>query len=140
MQMSKTGDLAVIIKAKDLSSYILTVTEKSPKRFRFTLTSRLQNYSLTIIENLILANEIYVQKTTMRAMQEAVVERRYMQRKAMAHLKLLSFMAQTAMESKCILPKQFEQISKKVYDTQNLLGAWMNSDKKRYDVPAESQG
>ena len=39
---------------------ILTITDKPPKRFRFTLVSRLQNYSLTIIEKLIMANEIYV--------------------------------------------------------------------------------
>ena len=38
----------------------MTITDKPPKRFRFTLVSRLQNYSLTIIEKLIMANEIYV--------------------------------------------------------------------------------
>ena len=58
--MNKQGDLSVITKAKEVCSYILTITDKPPKRFRFTLVSRLQNYSLTIIENLILANEIYV--------------------------------------------------------------------------------
>ena len=30
----------VITKAKDLCSYVLTVTQKSPKQFRFTFTSR----------------------------------------------------------------------------------------------------
>ena len=58
--MNKQGDLSVITKAKEVCSYILTITDKSPKRFRFTLVSRLQNYSLTIIEKLIMANEIYV--------------------------------------------------------------------------------
>ena len=58
--MNKQGDLSVITKAKEVCSYILTITDKSPKRFRFTLVSRLQNYSLTIIEKLITANEIYV--------------------------------------------------------------------------------
>ena len=58
--VNKQGDLSVITKAKEVCSYILTITDKSPKRFRFTLVSRLQNYSLTIIEKLIMANEIYV--------------------------------------------------------------------------------
>lgn len=30
------GELAVITKAKDLCNYIITVTDKSPKKFRFT--------------------------------------------------------------------------------------------------------
>ncbi len=53
------SELAVITKAKDLCSYVMTVTEKSPKRFRFTLTSRLQNYALDVIENLFMANETF---------------------------------------------------------------------------------
>ena len=43
------SELAVIIKAKDLCSYVMTVTDKSPKRFRFTLVAKLQNYALDII-------------------------------------------------------------------------------------------
>lgn len=39
MPMVKRSDLSVITKAKDLSSYILTITDKSPKKFRFTLVN-----------------------------------------------------------------------------------------------------
>lgn len=58
------SELSVITKAKDLCSYIMTVTDKSPKRFRFTLVSRMQNYGLDVIENLISANEIFVRVDT----------------------------------------------------------------------------
>ena len=54
------SELTVIVKAKDLCSYVLTVTEKSPKRFRFTLVAKLQGYALGTIENLYRANEVYV--------------------------------------------------------------------------------
>ena len=54
------NELSVISKAKNLCDYIMTVTERSPKRFRFTLVSRLQNYSLDVITALISANEIFV--------------------------------------------------------------------------------
>ena len=54
------SELAVITKAKDLCSYVMTVTDKSPKRFRFTLVAKLQNYALDIIENLYRANEAFV--------------------------------------------------------------------------------
>ena len=106
----------------------MTVTEKSPKRFRFTLVSRLQNYALDVIENLIMANETFVSKGDMRS----ATERMSYQRKAMSRLKLLSYMSELAMNQGCILPKQYGIITRQVYDTENMLGAWMNSDKKRY--------
>ncbi|MBR3637016.1 MAG: four helix bundle protein [Lachnospiraceae bacterium] len=120
--------MAVITKAKDLCSYIMTVTDKSPKRFRFTLVSRLQNYALDVIENLIMANETFVSEgdTRMAAMRMSY------QRTAMSRLKLLSYISELAMKQGCILPKQYELITKQIYDAENMLGAWMNSDKKRY--------
>lgn len=59
----KQSELTVITKAKDLCSYVMTVTQKSPKQFRFTFVSRLQNLSLSAIENLFRANDVFVTKT-----------------------------------------------------------------------------
>ena len=56
----KESELSVIVKAKDLGSYLFTVMEKSPKKFRFTFVSRIQNLSLDIVENLYRANFVYV--------------------------------------------------------------------------------
>ena len=50
--MGNEKELTVIVKAKDLCAYIMTITQKSPKQFRFTFVSRLQNLSLDIVENL----------------------------------------------------------------------------------------
>ena len=61
MDRKQHSELAVITKAKELCSYIILVTDKSPKRFRFTLVSRMQNYALDVIENLYMANEVFVQ-------------------------------------------------------------------------------
>ncbi len=130
--MDKKSELSVITKAKELCSYILTVTEKSPKRFRFTLTGKLQNYAINVIEMLIKANEIYVYESNRLVNMRLVEERIHLQREAMTNLKLLSYMTQVAMEQQCILPKQYEQITRKVYDCQNLLGAWMKSDANRF--------
>ena len=49
----------------------------------------------------------------------------------MTDLKLLGYMAMLSMAQECILPKQYEQIARQVTDCQNLLGAWMNSDRRR---------
>ncbi len=122
------SELTVITRAKDLCSYILTVTDKSPKRFRFTLVAKLQNYALNVIENLYCANEVPMQT----ADPSRLKERTDHQRKALTELRLLGYMAQLAMEQQCILPKQYEQITKKIYDCRNMLGAWMNSDRRRF--------
>lgn len=119
------SELTVIVKAKELASYVLTITEKSPKRFRFTLVSRLQNYSLDIIEELYLANEVFLKD------EKSAETRLRHQRKAQTSCRLLSYVAQLSMEQKCILSRQYEQISKKIYEVQNMLGAWMKSDAKR---------
>lgn len=123
----KQSELTVVTKAKDLCSYVMTVTQKSPKQFRFTFVSRLQNLSLSVIENLFRANDVYVSKDDVHAR----TQRLAYQREALTDLKLLGYVALLAMEQGCILPKQFEQISRQVTDCRNLLGAWMNSDRRR---------
>ena len=122
------SELTVITKAKDLCRYVLTVTEKSPKRFRFTLTGRMQNLALDIIEQAYRANEIYMAGPNREAAQ---AQRLDLQHSALTSVKLLGYMALLAREQGAILPKQYEQITKLVHDVQNLLGAWINSDRKR---------
>jgi hypothetical protein len=130
--MANTSELSVITKAKELCNYVLTVTDKSPKKFRYTLVSRLQNYSIVIIESLLTANEIRVTDRAGIVIKARLEQRRDYQQQAFTNIKLLAFIAQVSMEQQCILPKQYEQITKALYDCQNLLGAWVKSDNKRY--------
>ena len=58
----KQSKLSVITNAKDLCSYVMTVTQKSPMLFRFTFVTRLQNLALSAIENLFRANDVFVSK------------------------------------------------------------------------------
>ena len=101
----KPGELYVITKGRDLSSYIFTVTDKSPKKFRFTFVTRLQNLSLNVMENLYRANMVYI---SLPADVRKVELRKKNQREAYVSLKVLTNMALLAMEQKCILPKQYE--------------------------------
>ena len=66
----RQSELTVITKAKDLCSYVMTVTQKSPKQFRFTFVSRMQNLSLSMIENLFRANDVFVTKMDVAAQKE----------------------------------------------------------------------
>ena len=47
-------------KAKELCAYIIEITKKSPKQFRFTFVTSLQNLSLNAFENIYYANEIFI--------------------------------------------------------------------------------
>ena len=122
-----TSELQVITKAKNLLDYVMTITRKSPKEFRFSLIGRMQGYVLDVVENLYYANDIYVTP----GIRSGWAQRQAHQRKAMSTLKLLIYVAEVSMQQGAIQPKQFEQISKLTFETENLLGAWLNSDLRR---------
>jgi hypothetical protein len=122
------SELTVITKAKDLCAYVLTVTEKSPKRFRFTLVSRMQNLALDVIEQLYRANEVYIGAGAGDAPKD---RRLSLQHDALTSVKILGYIALLAREQGCILPKQYEVATRLVSDTQNLIGAWIKSDRRR---------
>ena len=129
MASNANSELRVVTAAKNLCSYVMMVTSKSPKSFRFTLVSRLQNLSLDIVENIYKANEVFVQSKDAQHMQKRLNS----QHSALTNVKILAYISLLAREQGCILPKQYEQISKLVHDCQYLLGAWIKSDRTRCD-------
>lgn len=121
------SELQVITHAKNLLNYVMTITQKSPKQFRFSLIGRMQEYVLNIVEDLYYANDIFVSPNS----NAGWAQRQAHQRKAMSTLKLLVYVAQVSMEQGAIQPKQYQQISQQAFNVENMLGAWMNSDQKR---------
>jgi len=130
VETKKKSELTVVTKAKELCSYIMTVTQKSPKQFRFTFVTRLQNLAIDIIECIYRANEEHLIN--------GAAQRIEFQRTALTDLKLLAYIAELAMTQECLLPKQFAEIAQLTTDCQHLLGAWINSDKKRMPQPRQS--
>ena len=125
--MQKKSELFVVTKAKDLAKYILTVTEKSPVKNRFTLVVRLQNYILDVLENLYLANSVKIGQ-----------KRRAYQETARTRLSMLDYFAGLAAEQGCVLFKQYEQISKQQAECLLYLNKWIASDAKRAKVSPDS--
>ena len=127
------SELVVITKTKNLCSYVMQVTQKSPKQFRFSYVGRMQNLALSALENTIRANELLVGGKH----GIANYQRRYdYQREAITDIKLLMYFAEMSLGQNCILMRQFEQIAKQGTDCRNLLGAWINSDRKRFTPDA----
>ena len=120
----------MITSSKKLCAYIMHITQKSPKQFRFSFVNRLQSYCLDIVEYLYEANDILVKP----GLEEAIRERRHIQRKALSRLKLLCFVAEASMEEGVLTAKQYEQIATQALLCRNLLAGWMISDYKRYSV------
>ena len=112
--MQRKSNLYVFTKAKDLAKYIITITEKSPKKYRFTLVVRIQNYILDVIENIYLANE-----------SKDVKERIARQERAKSLLSMLDYFCQIAYEQECISFSQYEQISKQQAECLLYLKKWM---------------
>lgn len=118
--MRKKSELYVVTKTKDLAKYILTVTEKSPKKFRYTLVVRLQNYILDVLEHIYIANSMQLGSA-----------RREEQEKAKTKLGMLDYFAGLASEQNCILFGQYQQISLQQAQCLLYLEKWMASDVKR---------
>ena len=118
------SELSVITKAKILTSYIMTVTAKSPVKFRFTFVSRMQNYCLDILECLVSANSL--RKTNPHNKQK----RKDLQHEAYSKYQLLSYISFVAYENACLTKKQYERVAIQISECVNLLVAWTKSDAK----------
>ena len=121
------SELSIVTKTKDLANYIITVTEKSPKKFRYVFVGRMQNLALDVIENVYMANDMKLSRDSKVAYKQRISY----QHMALTKLKILSYISLIATEQKCILFKQYEIISKLSADCQNMIGAWIISDRKR---------
>ena len=110
-------EMAVFTNAKKLSEYIFVITEKSPKKLRWNIISRLQNNSVETIENLYRAN---FEKDDMRE--------KY-QKEALVKLSLTDYYSETAFQMKAITLKQVKIIATLTSEVKKLLHGWMKSNK-----------
>lgn len=120
------NDLIVITKAKKLCAYVVAVTQKSPAKFRGVFVNRMQNYCLDVLEDLQYANFIRLDSIDNKEKREDF------QKDAVVKLKMLGYISMIALESGCILRKQYKQISLQAADVINLVVAWKKSDDKRF--------
>jgi len=116
------SELTVITRVKKLAAYVMTVTTKSPQKFRFTFVNRMHNYCLDIIEYLFMANSLK------KGDHKNAFRRKEYQHEAYVRLKMLAYISFLAYENGCILKKQYEQISLQVSDSINLLIAWTKTE------------
>ena len=115
-------EMAVFTRAKKLSEYIFVITEKSPKKLRWSIISRLQNRSVEIIENLYRANY-----------ERDFERRRNFQKEAQVDLNVLDFYAETAKQKKAISMRQLTIISREINELSRVLRGWIKSTREKTD-------
>ena len=111
-------EMAVFTAAKKLSEYIFVITEKSPKKFRWSIITRLQNASVDVVENLYRAN-----------FERGVDERIAYQKSALVSLNLVDFFAETARSKQAINIHQTCVIAKQIAECKKLLNGWVKATK-----------
>ncbi|MDR2436735.1 MAG: hypothetical protein LBD17_01505 [Endomicrobium sp.] len=62
-----------------------------------------------------------------------------LQHNVLTSVKILAYIAFVSVQHRCILAKQLEEIAGLTTDIQRLIGAWVNSDRKRLKYVDGSQ-
>lgn len=120
----KESELLVFIKAKDLSTYILLISGKSPVKYRYSLLNPLINNSLDIIQLLYEANELDIRSPI----------RLELIRKAKAKLKTIGFLTSISKNTSCFRYHQHDIILEKIGVCLKDLQGYYNSCKKALNI------
>lgn len=113
-------EMAVFTHAKKLSEYIFVVTEKSPKKLRWSIITRLQNASVEVVENLYRANFEREEEPRLQYQKNAAVA-----------LSILDFYTEAARIKQAINIRQTGIIARQIAETRRLLNGWVKSTRKK---------
>lgn len=115
------SDLYIITVAKKLVDYVFEVEEKSPKKFRGSLITKMDSTCLDLIELLYQSNALNLHDANR-------VQR---QKECLVKLRIISFLSEIGQKYGCYTFHQYETISKQLHDCNAYLLNWMKSDEKR---------
>lgn len=111
-------DLEVITCAKKLGEYIIKITEKSPKKYRWSVVGKFQNTSIELVENLYYANF------------ESGDERLKYLKQASIKVNMLGFFAETAKDLQAINFHQMSVIANMLFEIRKMLNGWIRTTKR----------
>lgn len=120
-------EMQVFIASKRLISHTLKITNNTnrfKKKWRFTLTDRLQNAALDIFDNLVMANETYVFDNVTKNHRLAY------QKKALAQIKRMAYLIELSHSMDIIKTKSMDYWSSLLTDVRRLTASWFNQTMK----------
>lgn len=89
---TKDSDLIIITKTKNLITYIMTITEKSPVKFRYSFVTKIHNLLIEIIENIYISNDMPLGFEQRKQSQEFIKTK----------FKVLDYLCEVSYNHKCI--------------------------------------
>jgi len=125
-----SGDYDIIEKAKELAGYTLRITsnEKNfPKRYRYSVVNKIQEKILDILDNLVMAYELYPNSKT------EFDKRILHQKEARAGLRSLMLMIEVAANTFDIKASTFAFWTDTTVELKDHVSGWIKADVKRFE-------
>ena len=115
--MDEKEDLPIFVKWMEFLKWFLPVLEKFPKRTRFTITNRMENISLDILELLIEARYSKDKRTSLK--------------KVNLYLEKIRILFRLSHETKLVSTKTYNHASKSINEVGMMLGGWLRQQGRR---------
>ena len=115
--LNKSEELIIFVKWLEFLKWLLPTLEKFPKKSRFTITSRIENLALDIVELLI---EAKYQK-----------EKKHLLERTNLYLEKMRVLFRISHDMKLISTKAYNFSSKRINEVGILLGGWLKQQKGR---------
>ena len=131
------SEFNVIVKCKDLIKHTFTITnstERFPKKYRFTIVSRLHDLTLDIFQHIQEANELDLTDP------QEYRERRYEQKKALTECKTVLFLIELSFEKELISSEQCAEWTRHVMNVKNMTAKWRKQDRERFAALQQNRG
>lgn len=114
----------VFEKWSRIIDWILTTVEKYPKNVRFTISGRIANIGLDVLEKI--TEAIYTRR------------RLHILRAINLYIEKLRVLFRISMERRYISARQYEFISTELNKAGMMIGGWQRSEAKRESVPEDN--
>ncbi len=110
-------ELPVFVKWMDFLEWLLPTTEKFPKRVRFTLSQRIDNLALDVVEDLVEARYSRSKQAILR--------------RANLRLEKLRVLLRVSYRQKHLPSRQYEHAMKALHGVGRMLGGWIRFQRER---------
>ncbi|MCP4399317.1 MAG: diversity-generating retroelement protein Avd [bacterium] len=111
MASKRSEDPIVFVKWMEFLKWLLPLLEKFPKRVRFTVSSRIENLALDLVEDLIEARYTHQKQQILR--------------RANLRLDKLRVLLRISCEQRYISYKAYEYAIRAINEVGRMLGGWM---------------
>lgn len=112
-----TSDVPIIfVKWMEFLTWLLPVTEKFPKRIRFTLANRIENLALDMVEDLVEARYTHKKHAILR--------------RANLRLEKLRVLLRISKEQQHLSYKSYEHAIREMNEVGRMLGGWIKQQEE----------